>query len=287
MELLQLKYFKDAAKLENFSKAARKNMVSQPSISSAIKRLEEELGVQLFDRVEKKIYLNENGAFLYKKVTSILHTIDECTLYFSNVQKKEITIYIQDGDFFLSLLAADFTTMYPNIHIRYTSVEQVMHSKSIPYDFTFLLPTEDMDNLAYETIFSDDLIAIVSKEHPLSQYDTIDISQLKDEQFVGLYDTIPIRVFTEYFCREYGGFEPNYVFKSHEDFATIYKVSKNAGVAILPEKYYYTHPSDKINVVKFNKTIASTLAIAWDKHKVLSPLEASFLNFTRKWFSEL
>ena len=287
MELLQLKYFKDAAKLENFSKAARKNMVPQPSISSAIKRLEDELGVQLFDRVGKKIYLNENGTFFYKQVTSILNTLDECTLYFSNVQKKEIIIYIQDGDFFLSQLAADFTSMHQNTHIGYASVEQVMHSKSVPYDFTFLIPSEDMGNLTYETILSDNLIAIVSKKHPLSQYDTIDVSQLRDENFVGLYNTIPIRIFTEYFCREYGGFEPNYVFKSHEDFATIYKVAKNSGVAILPEKYYYIHPSDNIKVLKFNKTIASNLAIAWDKHKVLSPLETSFLNFTRKWFSEL
>lgn len=287
MELLQLKYFKDAAELDNFTKAAQKNMVPQPSISNAIKRLEDELGTELFDRVGKKIYLNENGAYLYKKATTILNTLDECTLYFSNAHKKEILIYIQDGDFFLSQLVADFTTAYQNTYIGYTTVEQVMHSKNPPYDFTFLIPTKNMRDLVYETVLSDDLIAIVSKEHPLSQYNTISVSQLKDEPFVGLYDTIPIRIFTENFCREYGGFTPNYTFKSHEDFATIYKVAKNAGVAILPEKYYYVHPSDKIKVLKFDKTIASTLAIAWDKHKVLSPTETAFLNYTKKWFSEL
>ena len=50
MELLQLRYFKDAAELENFSMVAKKNMVPQPSISKTIGKLEDELGVLLFDR---------------------------------------------------------------------------------------------------------------------------------------------------------------------------------------------------------------------------------------------
>ena len=76
MELLQLKYFKDAAELENFSKAAKKNMVPQPSISYAIKKLEDELGVLLFDRNGRKIFLNENGEYVYQKVSSILNTVE-------------------------------------------------------------------------------------------------------------------------------------------------------------------------------------------------------------------
>ena len=85
MELLQLKYFKDAAELENFSKAAKKNMVPQPSISYAIKKLEDELGVLLFDRNGRKIFLNENGEYVYQKVSSILNTVDECSAYFANI----------------------------------------------------------------------------------------------------------------------------------------------------------------------------------------------------------
>ena len=56
MELLQLKYFKDAAELENFSKAAKKNMVPQPSISYAIKKLEDELGVLLLTETVERFF---------------------------------------------------------------------------------------------------------------------------------------------------------------------------------------------------------------------------------------
>lgn len=51
MELLQLKYFCDAAETENFSKTAKKYLVPTSNISQSIKRLERELGVELFDVV--------------------------------------------------------------------------------------------------------------------------------------------------------------------------------------------------------------------------------------------
>ena len=62
--------------------------------------------------------------------------------------------------------------------------------------------------------------------------------ELKNENFVGLYDTIPIRVMVDKYCMNTAGFTPNYVFKFHEDFATIHRVSQNGGVAILTKKYY-------------------------------------------------
>ena len=72
MELLQLRYFKDAAELENFSMVAKKNMVPQPSISKTIGKSEDELGVLLFDRQGKRIVLNDNGKFFYEKVSTAL-----------------------------------------------------------------------------------------------------------------------------------------------------------------------------------------------------------------------
>ncbi len=54
MELLQLRYFRSAAQLENFSKAAEKHMIPQSAMSKTIRKLENELGCELFDRQGKK-----------------------------------------------------------------------------------------------------------------------------------------------------------------------------------------------------------------------------------------
>ena len=61
MELTQLKYFLEAAKTENLSKAARDLHISQPSLSKAIQKLEEELGTPLFQRSGRHLRLNQNG----------------------------------------------------------------------------------------------------------------------------------------------------------------------------------------------------------------------------------
>lgn len=206
---------------------------------------------------------------------------------FSGIDQQELIIYIQDGDFFISHLAANFSAKYPNIHISHASVDEVLNSSGTPFDFTFMQPICDLSEYNYELLLEDELIAIVSKDNPLSQYDEIELSMLKSENFVGLYDTIPIRIVTDKFCREVGHFVPNYTFKSHEDFATIYRVSKNAGVAILPYKYYSIHPSNDVKVLRIKNTMCSKLIIAWAKDRTLSVPEQAFLDYCKQWFKAL
>ena len=61
MELLQMKYFYDTANSGSFTKTAEKYMVPTSSVSAAVKRLEKELGCELFDRSANKITLNDEG----------------------------------------------------------------------------------------------------------------------------------------------------------------------------------------------------------------------------------
>jgi LysR family transcriptional activator of glutamate synthase operon len=67
MELLQLKYFQTAAKMQNFSQAAEMLNISQPSLSITIARLEDELNAKLFDRKGRNIELNETGRVFLEK----------------------------------------------------------------------------------------------------------------------------------------------------------------------------------------------------------------------------
>ena len=70
MNLLQLKYFQEVAKYQNITRTAEILHVSQPSLSTAIRHLEEELGIELFDRKGKSIVLNENGQNFLRDINS-------------------------------------------------------------------------------------------------------------------------------------------------------------------------------------------------------------------------
>ena len=77
MELLQLKYFCDAAVSENFSETARKFFVPPSGISQSIGRLERELGCALFLHSGNKIRLNEEGRIFYRSASAALMLLAE------------------------------------------------------------------------------------------------------------------------------------------------------------------------------------------------------------------
>lgn len=72
MEIRQLEYFVSASLLGNLTRVAERHFVSQPNITIAIKKLETELGVTLFDRKKNKLVLTEEGMFFLQKIEPIL-----------------------------------------------------------------------------------------------------------------------------------------------------------------------------------------------------------------------
>jgi DNA-binding transcriptional LysR family regulator len=77
MEFLQLRYFYESAKSKSFALTAKKHMVPTSSVSAAIKRLENELGIKLFDRSSNRISLNEKGFIFYEAVEEIFNKLNE------------------------------------------------------------------------------------------------------------------------------------------------------------------------------------------------------------------
>ena len=75
MELLQLQYFAEVARMESFTKAAQSLHISQPALSQTVKRLENELGVKLFDREGKHIHLTSSGRMFYDRIAQSLWEI--------------------------------------------------------------------------------------------------------------------------------------------------------------------------------------------------------------------
>ena len=72
MDFDQLRSFVEVARLKNFSRAAGKLGFTQPAISTQIRQLEDELGVRLFDRIGKKVFLTQPGILLLEHAGKIL-----------------------------------------------------------------------------------------------------------------------------------------------------------------------------------------------------------------------
>lgn len=284
MELLQLRYFLDAAEFENFSKVAKKNTVPQPYISKTIKKLEEELGVALFDRNGKKVSLNKNGLFFYNKVKIAIANIDDGIAYFSENVQTDIKIYIQAGNRYISMLTADFLTSTKDIYV--SSLNSATSISITDYDFTFMQPMEDMSDFGYEELMKDKLVVAVSNKNPLSKLTHISFKDLKGEKFVSYYKTINLRSLTDKYCKKYGDFTPNVVFETADASSLRYMLEKNEGLFIVPEKFFMLQPSYKVTLLPLDEPAFREIIIAWDKNKKLSPQANHFKNFAVDWFKD-
>ncbi|MEO6849180.1 MAG: LysR family transcriptional regulator, partial [Mucilaginibacter sp.] len=89
MELRHLLYFKTVAEELHFSNAALKLFISQPPLSRQIKELEEELGVQLFTRKNKRVSLTDAGKYFHKEVNDIFTRLEETTSMVKQIHKCE------------------------------------------------------------------------------------------------------------------------------------------------------------------------------------------------------
>lgn len=118
MELLQLRYFYESAKHENFAKTAEKYMVPASSVSASVKRLEDELGCKLFDRRTNRIALNEKGKELHNSLAVIFDELDQVIgkIKSNKPQKTEIRVLVLAMREHISGIMLEYQKIYPNVH---------------------------------------------------------------------------------------------------------------------------------------------------------------------------
>lgn len=95
MEILQLKYFCDAAQTQNFSKTAKKFLVPPSNISQTIKRLEKEVETTLFERHANKIKLNDAGLLFYKNAKTALNILENTKKCLKKLQEINTIMLIE------------------------------------------------------------------------------------------------------------------------------------------------------------------------------------------------
>lgn len=132
MEIRTLRYFLEAAREENMSKAAERMHISQSALSKQLKGLEEELGKKLFVRHSFSIELTEEGMLLRKRAEDLLSMADKITAEFASMD--DIiggNIYFGCAESYqirhLAALIKRFKKQYPGFHYHITSgdTEQV------------------------------------------------------------------------------------------------------------------------------------------------------------------
>lgn len=121
MELLQLWYFREIAHSGHLSRTAEKLHIAQPSLSQMLKRLENELGISLFDRIGKRLVLNENGVIFLKYTDQIFSALNNAKLELAeHTEKKEkqVILCVSSASLLLPEIVKQIQKADPHIHLR-------------------------------------------------------------------------------------------------------------------------------------------------------------------------
>lgn len=209
MNLLQLQYFQYVAKHENFTKAAQELFVSQPALSQMIRQLEEELNVKLFDRVGKKIQLNEFGTTYLEYVNQALSMLDDGEAALRELSSnRQITIsfaYSSKVEL-IKQIVLQYWQKHPEIRIYSefmqpdSAVQRLINSE---IDFALVNQKIEHPNVSYRTIKSHSMYLYLGYGHPLSSQKEISLLELKNTPFLCNGHTMKPALLRS-ICRDFG-----------------------------------------------------------------------------------
>ena len=142
MELSQLRYFKALAENGNLTQTASKLYLSPPALSASISNLEKELGVQLFDRVGRRMFLNRNGTLFLKRIDNALSILDYAKAEVSDIGSKNgstVHVATTSPNVFQNAFFS-FWKEYPNYKISHESLRiNQIDCKDLLYKYDFLI----------------------------------------------------------------------------------------------------------------------------------------------------
>lgn len=243
MELRQLHYFVAAARMEHFTRAARKLNVAQSALSTSIQALEEELSAQLFVRTTRKVRLTAAGHTLLSKAEKVLATVAEARDAVRAVelgQAGRLTIgSVQSLPAFLQLpqVLARFHAQYPLVEISLVQAGAAHLLDKLErgdLDLAFLPAFEAQRGIETRLVACEELVLVCSPEASFLSGDAVTLRQLSTVPFVdfetglgtrGLID----RAFTEELVDRRVIFEVS-------DLGTLLNlVEQRLGVALVPQ----------------------------------------------------
>ena len=233
MEILQLRYFCDAAENENFTKTAKKYYVPTSNISQTIHRLEKELGVSLFTRSPNKITLNDQGRMLYEKAKTALNLLDSVKEELSNTDgelRGKINILIESNRQNVTQVIEKFKSEYPLIDFI---ISHSHYDGSTTYDFIVSSRNFEQSFYSKERLLSEKMLLACHNTNDILKLDKITVEDLKSQRFITMHPSSNQYDDVTRICSS-AGFMPNVTIQSDDPQYMRKYLDMGLGVSLVP-----------------------------------------------------
>ncbi|MFV0343847.1 MAG: LysR family transcriptional regulator [Anaerocolumna sp.] len=287
MDLHYLKIFNTVAKYTSFRKASEVLHISQPALSIQVKKLENQTGVKLFDKIGNKIHLSEAGSLLYgytQRIFALVEEVEHKISNHSNVIDGTINLGASNtpGAYILPIIIGKMKKMYPQVTIN-LYVGDTSEITNLIENGTLDLAVNGggcnyNDNIYSKKLFDDRLVIVASPENPLSHLEEVTLVDLEDENFIVHSSTSQLFTCYKNFIDAYNIPENIGMHFGSID-AIKYALYANLGVSIMP--YYSVKFEVKMGLLKELKIncdkIAYSYSLIYNKNKYITPTSQKFI----------
>lgn len=279
MNLWGIQYFIKAAEFSHFSKAAESLFVSQSTLSKAISNLEREMGVPLFEREGKGVVLTPYGKTFYAFAQRAMHELQtgqeavQSMFQLNGGQLKIGALHIMCTDFLPEVLWG-FQDEHPDITltVQYSLSSEILRDLKnrrihlgICGDFSPDLP--ERAGFSRLLLRQDELVLVVSPRHRLAQRSSVDIEELRNEEFIAFnWNDLGIDFSLDTACKA-AGFAPRIKTNAFNETNILGKVAAGEGVAVI-SSHSHVIPSH-IRQVRFSgKPLLQNIYLVWVENDI-------------------
>ncbi|WP_286232147.1 LysR family transcriptional regulator [Neobacillus mesonae] len=273
MELRDLKSFMEVADYKSFTNAAAHSYLTQPSLSKAVKKLEEELDVELFDRSTRHLRLTDAGRIVYQQSQKALAALSELNVLLDelrDIAAGEIKFGIPPliGTLFFPQIAQQFNEKYPKVTLELVELGAKVVGRLIDeakIDIGIVVLPADQEMFHVFPFFQEEFVLFIHEDHKLAQKQSVSLKELEDESFILFSEDFALHDYIIHACKS-EGFTPKISYQSSQWDLILELVSAKLGIALLPKLIYQKQSNKNIKIVRLiNLTLYWKLGIITKK----------------------
>ena len=281
MNLRDLRYLVALAEHKHFGRAAEASFVSQPTLSTQIKKLEDELGVALVERTPRKVLLTEVGKEIAQRARDVLNEVDQIRAVARRTLDPEsgtmrLGIFPTLGPYLLPHVVPRIRERFPRLELLLVEEKTEVVLRQLRegrLDAGILaLPIHD-DQLHAEFLFEEPFLLAVPEQHELARRQALKLDDLADESLLLLEDGHCLRDQALQVCQMAGASEKT-GFRATSLETLRQMVAANVGITLLPTLAVQppVAQSENVHLVPFRGEAPSRrIAMIWRKSTAMAP----------------
>lgn len=209
MTIRHLKIFIEVARTGKMSLAAQRLFISQPTVSQAIRELEDHYGQKLFERLSKKLYITSFGKELFSYATKVVEQFDNLEKTMNDnlhIENLRIGASVTVGTCLLSKILKEFHNLAPRVNTyAYVNNTTMVEKKLLESDLDIAIVEGEIhsQDLVPTPVIDDYLVLLCNNNHPLSKKEKITLYDLQNQRFAMREDGSGTREFFEQILHKY------------------------------------------------------------------------------------